>query len=101
MRDWRVLQTSPMFQYLQADLSDIFIRLYALDPDNYAENERHVKHEFEKLAASATSAAERMQEMQKAISSLTRAIEDLEAQQVSLRHNFVIEEEPDTEELLS
>jgi hypothetical protein len=77
-------------------LNDLFIRIYRLDPNDYATNEWHVKHELEKLAAATVDSADRMRQMSAALRNLQRAVEDLEIQP----RPFVIEEELDVEELL-
>jgi len=85
---------------LNEQMADLFIRIYRLDPENYSNNEWHVKNEFEKLAASAVTAAERLEKMQAALKTLQQAVADLEYQQQQAQ-SYVIDEEPDTEELLS
>jgi hypothetical protein len=85
-------------------LSDILIRIYALDPENYAVNEAHVKEEFEKLSLAGLTAAERMSDMMAALRRLTQTVEDLEAQMAAQKAKqpvHVIQEEPDIEELLA
>lgn len=104
----RVFDNSREFSDFAIMLSDIFIRIYRLDPMNYAINEAHVKNEFEKLSLASVTAAERFRDMGVALQRLTKTVEDLELQmsavqkiQVGMdRSTFVIQEEPDVEELL-
>lgn len=110
----RVFPTSREFTKFAQALGDIFIRIYRLDPMGYAENERHVMEEFEKLARSMTDSFERFRDMQVAMQKLTKTVEDLEKQALfkdpyNIARNldrmesnrYVIQEEPDVEELLS
>lgn len=84
------------------ELSDILIRIYALDPENYAVNEAHVKDEFEKISKYALTANERLSEMTAALRRLQKTVEDLELQMAEKPRNVhVIQEEPDIEELLA
>jgi isopentenyl phosphate kinase len=89
------------------ELGDILIRIYALDPQNYAVNEAHVKEEFEKLSLAGLTAAERLADMTRAMQRLTQTVADLEAQMAmnpmatKPESVFLIQEEPDIEELLS
>lgn len=86
-------------------LSDVLIRIYKLDPDNYAVNEAHVKEEFEKISRAAASAGVRMADMQLALQRLTQTVEDLELQMAravkTQEPEHIIEEEPEIEELLA
>lgn len=97
LRSWRSFQGSSNFQAFHEEMADVFIRIYRLDPHNYADNERAVKNEFERLASEARSAAERMQEMRKALDSLKITIADLETQGIQRPHAdpYVINEEPE------
>ena len=83
-------------------LSDVLIRIYALDPQNYSINEAHVKEEFEKISRAAASAGVRMADMEAALRRLAETVGDLELQMARTKPMIhVIEEEPDVEELLS
>lgn len=94
----RVFNSSTDMTGFSLSLSDLLIRIYALDPENYAVNEAHVKAEFEKISVAGMTAAERMADMNTALIRLTETVRDLEAQ-IPGRH--VIQEEPDIEELLA
>lgn len=104
----RVFATSHEFSDFAGRLADIFIRIYRLDPMNYAVNEAHVKNEFEKLSLAAITAGERFADMGVALQRLTQTVEELELQmsavqkiQVGMdRSTYLIQEEPDVEELL-
>lgn len=103
----RVFSGPTEFSQFAVELGDILIRIYALDPQNYAVNEAHVKEEFEKLSLAGLTAAERLADMTRAMQRLTQTVADLEAQMAmnpmatKPESVFLIQEEPDIEELLA